>query len=222
MATTAGEILERVQALGYGTDISAPQLKALNMLHKRIVNTRRWRFLGSVESSLTTSVGVGEYTVDTLADTKRIDAVRLRASNGDAINLEHQEQATVRDFTNLFPENGTPQYWVQIGAKLHIWPKPDKAYSILVDVVDIPTELTESGKNVQIPDSHADILVWGTIMGITFRERDWEGHNFSRQMYAELLAEMQAQFGMSDRQTPKTVANSGFHDSFNVDSPWLS
>lgn len=221
MATTAGEILERVQALGYGADISAPQLLALNMLHKRVVNTRRWRFLGAIESALTTEIGVGEYAVDTLADTKRIDAVRMVSSNGEALNLEHQEQVTIRDFENMWPDNGTPEYWVQIGQKLHVWPKPSNVYTIVVDVVDLPAELTEAEDTIQIPDSHADILVWGTIMGITFRERDWDGHNFARQMYAELLAEMQAQYGMSDRQTPKKVNSSGFFDKFDVEDAWL-
>lgn len=221
MATTAGEILERVQALGYGADISAPQLKTLNMLHKRVINTRRWRFLGSITKSLETTPGTGVYALDTLATTQRVDAVRLVNANGEALHLEHQPQATVRDFETMWPDSGTPEYWVRIGKDLHLWPAPSGVYQVQVDIVNNPTSLTKAEDNVQVPDAHADILVWGTIMGITFRERDWDGHNFARQMYSELITEMIAQYAMTDRQTPKRVQQSGFFDKFDVEDGWL-
>ena len=45
MATTAGEVLTQVQALGYATDTKTQQLTMLNQVHRRIINARRWTFL---------------------------------------------------------------------------------------------------------------------------------------------------------------------------------
>lgn len=221
MATKVSDILARVQALGYGTDTEAAQILTLNSLHKRVVNTRRWSFLLTVDTSKATVVGDGTYALTTLPETKRVDAVRLENASSKLL-LEHQEVSLVRDFEHMYRENGTPEYWTMVGTELHIWPIPDEVYTIVLDLVEKPKELTTAANEIQIPDASADILVWGTIMGVTFRERDWDGHNFARQMYAELLAELLAQYGMTDRQTSKHVVSSGFHDQFDIESSWLS
>lgn len=222
MATKASEILQRVQALGYGADIEAEQLKMLNMLHKRVVNERRWRFLTGTDTSITTTVGDGTYSVGSLAETKRIDAVRLETPTAsETLLLEYQEPELFRDFEHQYRDNGTPEYWTVIGTELHLWPEPDKEYKVVLDYVARPVEISSVNTEIQIPDSHSDILVWGTVMANTFRERDYEGHNFSRQMYSELLAEMIAQYGMSNRQTAARVQSSGFFEYFDPESQWL-
>lgn len=221
MATKAEDILARVQALGYGSDTEASQLLALNSLHKRVLNTRRWRFLLSTDTSKSTVIGTGTVTLGTLPEVKRIDAVRLAAGT-ERFSLDYVEPNVMRDNEHQYRDNGTPEYWSIIGQELHIWPIPDKVYTISLDLVAKPNEITTKANEVQIPDAHVDILVWGTIMPITFRERDWDGHNFSRQMYAELLAEMLAQYGMSNRQTSSTVVESGFFDGYDPEASWLT
>lgn len=221
MATKAEDILSRLQALGYGTDTEASQLLALNTVHKRIVNTRRWRFLLSVDKSKSTVAGTGTVSLSTLATTQRVDGVRLEVGT-ERFSVEYVEPEVMRDYEHQYRDTGTPEFWSVIGTELHLWPIPDKVYTVVLDLVALPTEITTKGTEVQVPDSHADILVWGTIIPVTFRERDWDGHNFARQMYAELLAEMLAQFGMSDRQSPKTVAESGFFDGYDPESAWLT
>lgn len=220
MATKAEDILARIQALGYATDTEAAQLLALNAAHKRVLNTRRWRFLMSTDVSKSTSIGDGTIVLGTLPETKRIDAVRLE-SGTERFALEYVEPEVIRDYEHQYRDNGVPEFWSVIGNELHVWPIPDRAYTIVLDLILKPNEITAKANEVQIPDSHADILVWDAIMSITYRERDWDAHNFARQRYAELLAEMLVQFGMSNRQTSGRVVESGFFDKFDVESGWL-
>jgi hypothetical protein len=222
MATTAGDILTKVQALGYGTDTEAAQIVGLDSVHKRVCNTRRWRFLLDQEDIGDTRAGTGTYALDTLDETRQVDAVRINNTT-DKYLLEHEEFDMLRDREHIYRDTGIPQYWAVIGTDLHLWPIPDGVYEMTVDYVIQPAALTLTTDTISIPDSHADILVWLTLMNVTFRERDWDGHNFARQMYAELLAEMLAQFGITDRQTAKHVISSGFHDKFDPDQePWLT
>lgn len=218
MATTAGEILARAQALGYGTDIKVEQLSALNQIHRRIINTRRWRFLLTTEQLVEATVGDGTYALSTK---DVVDAVRLELGT-ERLTLEYQSISLVRDFEHMYRDSGVPEYWTIVGSELHIWPLPDKKYKIMLDFVTKPVALATEATNIQVPDSHADILVWGVIMAATFRERDWEGHNFARQMYAEYLAEMLAQWGQQQRQTSAQVVDSGFYDEYDIEDPWLT
>lgn len=220
MATKAEDVLARLQALGYGNDTEASQLLTLNTVHKRVLNTRRWRFLQSTESAGELTVGTGTKSIQTLPTTKRIDGVHLEFGT-ERFSLESIERDQMRALEHNMRDTGVPQYWCVIGNSLHVWPLPDKKYTVVLDLVANPNEITTKGTEVQIPDSHADILVYGTIMGITFRERDWDGHNFARQLYMELLNEMMAQYGMSDRQTAKHVVASGERDGFDIESEWL-
>lgn len=220
MATTATEILARAQALGYGSDTEAAQLLLLNGVHKRIINARRWHFLLETDTSKTLTAGTGTIKYNTLATGKRIDAVRIELNN-NYYELEHMDEQTLRELEHRERGTGVPEFWTEQGEELHVWPIPDQAYKLVIDVVANPSAITTGSDKVQVPDAYADILVWSLVIPITFRERDWDAHNFARQMYAELYAEMLAQFGMTDRQTSKQVVESGFFDAYDVSDPWL-
>jgi hypothetical protein len=169
-----------------------------------------------------TRSGTGVYVLDTLDKTRQVDAVRI-SNTTDRYLLEHEEIDMLRDKEHIYRDIGIPEYWSVIGTELHLWPIPDGVYEMMVDYITQPVKIDDTRDTISIPDAHSDILVWLTVMNITFRERDWEGHNFARQMYAELLAEMLAQYGISDRQTAKHVISSGFHEKFDPDQePWLS
>lgn len=222
MATTVEEVLTKLRALGYGTDTEAAQIASLDGIHKRILNARRWTFLETQVANIPTVVGTGSYALTTFAsNVKHIDALRLEL-NGSGLPLDYVNVQDFRDLENEFPENGTPRYWTRKGSSIFLWPKPDAIYKMTLDYIPTPTTLTAKANNVVIPDSHVDILAWATAMPITFRERDWDAHNFARQMYAELYAEMLAQYGMTDRQTTKHVVDSGWYDQYEASVPWLT
>ena len=220
MATTAAQVLEQVQALGYATDTKTQQLTMLNQVHRRIINARRWTFAIAV-STLPTVANNASVTFDAaVGDTKRIDAVRLEDSSGNSITLDPIDLPTLRQYTVENDTPGTPRYWARLGNTIRLYPIPDAVYTLVIDSVNNPPVIAAEGTNVSIPDSHVDILAWGIVMQITFRERDWDGHNFARQMYAELFTEMLAQFGMQQRQQATHVTSSGQWENFDVEDAW--
>ncbi len=222
MAFKASDVLARVQSLGYATDTEPAQLNALDQVQRRVLNTRRWRFLYEKDSSKELTTNNNEIELQALSDTKRVDAVRLEFGE-EFLELEHQDYETLRSAEHKYRETGLPEWWAVIGQKLHVWPIPDKNYKVVIDYVKNPTIITAAANTLLIPDSHIDILVWGIVVNVTFRERDWEGHNFARQMYAEHLAEMMTQYGMTDRQTSDRVVESGFYDAYDVEpASWLT
>lgn len=221
MATTAAEVIAEAQALGYGTDVESAQLVMLNGVHKRVVNARRWTFLVATDSEKSLTVGDPTLTYDALDDTRRLDAVRLEVGT-EYIDLDYLEPQDFRSLEHGLRENGTPEYWTRRGDQIHVWPRPDQAYSVEIDYVANPVKIDAGSDEVQVPDSHVDVLVWALIAKIAFRERDWEAHNFARQMYAELYTEMLGQYGMTDRKSATRVKSSGFFDAYEVLDPWIS
>lgn len=222
---TAGEVLASVQALGYGSDTKAAQLTMLNQVQRRILNARRWTFALS-STTKTATVGNAEVVFDTLATTQRVDAVRMTGTVGatEPLELDFIEAPVIRQYLHDNAEKGQPRYWSRRGQSIILYPIPDKAYPLTIDTVSNATKAATEADAVVIPDSHIDILVYGLIMQLTFRERDWDGHNMARQMYAELFTEMLAQYGMQQRQQSSHVTSSGQWDMYDPEDayPWLN
>lgn len=222
MATTALQVLETVQALGYGTDTKASQLAMLNQVHRRILNARRWTF-DLASTTKNTTAGTAAVAFDaTLGATQRIDAVRCADASGADSGLEYIDPAILRQYLAEGPTvTGTPRFWTRRGQNIELYPIPDAVYTLTVDTALNAAVLAE-GTAVAIPDSHIDILVYGTIMGITFRERDWDGHNYARQLYAELFTEMLAQYGMQQRQQSSHIESSGQNEVYDVEDAYVA
>jgi hypothetical protein len=213
--TKAERILDQVQALGYGSDTEDAQLLMLNQVHRRILNARRWTFLLTVVTKTTEPGKEGVTFESEPVKSQRIDAVRINEADISPLDLP-----TLRQWTHDNPNPGRPEYWAHMGGEILFYPIPDQEYVATIDAVANPLTLTSVEDNVQVPDSHVDILTYGIIMQLTFRERDWDGHNFARQMYAELFTEMLAQYGMKQRQQSDRVTNSGQWDNFDVEEAW--
>lgn len=219
MATTAAQVLASVQALGYGTDTKTAQLAMLNQVQRRILNARRWTFALGAESLNTVANQEGVAVDASVGATKRIDAVRIESTSGtEQWDLNYIEAPVIRQYLHDNPAAGRPEFWSRRGQSIILYPKPDAIYKLVVDTVNNSAVLSAEGENVLIPDSHIDILVYGIIMQLTFRERDWDGHNFSRQMYAELFTEMIGQYGMQQRQQATHVTDSGQWDNYDPES----
>lgn len=219
MSTTAAEIMERVQAKGYGSDTETAQLAMLNQVQRRIVNSRRWAFLLS-STEKTTTTGVESVALDAeIGPTIRVDGVELTESNGSPLDTEYVEPPVIREYIHDSSATGRPRFWSRIGQNLIFYPIPDAAYKVKVYTVANPVIATKTDK-VTIPDSHTDILEWGIIEQLTFRERDWDAHNFARQMYAELFTEMLGQYGMQQRGQATHVTSSGSWDNYDVEEAW--
>ncbi len=220
MATTRADIRTRLQAHGYETDTASAQDTAIELAYKRLLNIRRWTFMWK-QATIAAVAGTQSYALTAISDLKDIDAVRIEFGT-DYPYLEYLAPQQFRDRQHTYRDRGLPLYWTRLGGNLHLWPIPDKAYTITVDYIHDAPDLNADGTNMVVPDTAADVLVYGALSILTYRERDWDGHAAAKQLYSEHLAEMLAEYGMPERQSPDRVVESGFHQQFDLESPWLT
>lgn len=219
----ASKVLESIQSLGYATDTEAQQLRMLNQVQRRVMNARRWTFaLTTIAKE--TAANQEQVSLGALKEFQRVDAVRVDAGTTplvETFTLQYAEPEELKEWNRKNLRNtGRPRYWTRFGTGIAFYPIPDAIYKLTLDVVSNASEITTGASEIAIPDSHADILAYGVIMQLTFRERDWDGHNFARQMYAELFTEMLAQYGMKQRQNSTHVNSSGQWENFDVETAW--
>ena len=221
---TLAEIRSRLQALGYATDTSTAQTALINQAYRRVATTRRWVFLDA-QATIATNTSTDQYSLSDLTygitDLQHINAIRSEKGT-DYYDFDFMPPDDFRDLQHAFRDAGVPRYWTRIGDYIKVWPQPDAVYTLTVDYTKEITDLVNDDDVTLIPDGYVDVLVWGTIISMAYRERDWDGHNFARQMYAEKLGELESEWGMTDRQTPKQIGESGYYDQYDPELlSWL-
>lgn len=220
MSTTVENIYASLQAKGYGTDTEpqAAQILNINAVHKRVLNSRRWRFM---ETTATKSITANSTSTALVARdlTQQVNGVRLLDANSNFCEVDNINPQRIQELLAEFPEAGEPEFWSITGQTLLLWPIPSRAYTATLEIQEAITKLTAKTDLVQVPDSHVEILVWGAIADQAFRERDWNARQVADDHFNTLLQEMFAQYGMTDKQSSKHVGYSGERDGFDLE--WL-
>lgn len=213
MATTLAQLRTRLQARGYATDTATPQTEMINSVYRYIIGLRRWPFLEVAnDTSITTTVDDGIYDLTTITDLLHVDAVRAEINTNEFYPMQHKPYQEFRSFQHGHRENGSPVYWTRTADNLHIWPEPDRAYTLNIDYIKDPVDLTTDADTIVIPDAYADVLVWGPIQDLTYRERDPEGYAMAQDKFGAILLEMMHQYGVRQRQSSDQVRYSGTYD----------
>lgn len=210
---TLAELRTALQALGYGTDTDAQQMIFLNAAYREVTSGDRWPFLEKQDFSLVTTAGTPRYSIGTLTDFAQIDAVRL-SDTFASYNMENVPPQTMRD---LETQDGvtwdTPIKWSIIAELIHLWPTPDRQYSILIDYIYKPPDLVADGDIPAIPSQYHDVLVFGAAKYMAQRSRDIYSANFWDSEYQRKLQKMRQSYLLRQRQTSSKVRESGMWDS---------
>lgn len=204
-----GQLRTSLQAKGYATDTATAQNEAINDIYRRVAGTHRWPWLEAQSSSLATTAGTAAYAVSSITDLMYIDAVRIEASP----DLPTIDWLTPQDFRNLEHDdrtNATPWYWTYEFGQVKLYPAPDKVYTLRLDYIKRPPALSGDSDTPLFESTYHDILVWGALMQIGFRERDWSALSYARQEYGDRLHEMERAYGVKQKQTARQVARSAF------------
>jgi hypothetical protein len=222
---TLGNIRSRVQARGYGNDINSPIDTILNGVHRRVCATRHWPWLEfNALVSLTSgsnTVDLEDITEDTPSLTVNyVDAVNasLPDVEGGGIVLVPTPKAQLKDELSYIPD-GLPTGWCLINRTITISPIPDQDIDLDIDYIVAPKGdyLATDSTPVLVPPAFDDVLVWGTIKELAFRERDADGFSEAQSEYAARLNEMIAEYGLRQRQSASQV---GRWAGWNDDEPW--
>lgn len=208
-----GQIRTAIQARGYGTDTATQQTAMVNAVYREIAGQHRWPWLEAQSSTLTTTIGDPDYaTTGISADLMYIDAVRLTRGT-TYLPLEYIAPQDFRDLEHVDRDNGEPIYWTYMNYNLRLWPRPDQVYTVTVDYLFRPTDLSADSDQPLFDATYHDVLVWGAIRDLAFRERDWSAKNFADAEYSARFGKMERAYGMKQRQNSSHVQGSKFWDS---------
>lgn len=204
-----------IQHRGYAQDTEDAQTELVNAEYRRLIGTRRWWWLEvAADTSLTCTVGTEAYSLASITDFLHIDAVRLEDGT-NRFTLAYASPQAFRDVAHELRDNAPPVFWTRINSDLYLWPRPDKEYVISVDYVKNPPNLSDDADTPVLPAAYHDLLVWGAVRQLTFRERDKEAYSLANGEYQSLLADMKHQDGLAQRQSSSEVAFTGEVDAVN-------
>lgn len=208
-----------IQARGYGTD-TAPDVQnhVLNSVYRRVIGMRRWPFL-EVDGSTALECVIGQraYDLTDIPDLLHVDAVRAELGT-EYIELKHKGQQDFRTLEHSWRDHGQPEFWTRIGNRLLIWRRPDAAYTLVVDYVKDPPDLASDEDQTALPAAYQDVLVWGAIAELCFRERDAEGFAMAKGEYGTRIIDMMNEYGVRQRQNSSHVKQSGTWDHLNIEN----
>ena len=210
---TRAQLRTSIQAKGFGSDgafISA-QNEAINAAYRRVAGEHRWPWLERLSTSLTTIAGNSSVSLTPITDLMWVDAVRLTdgTSNYDLTPLADQDLRS-REHEDRFPD--LPVWWAEVFGEIRLYPIPDKAYTVVLDYLTTPPELGADGDSPLFDTTFHDILVWGAISDLAFRERDYTGQAVADKNYDARLRSMMAAYGIRQRHGGSRVAHSRFWD----------
>lgn len=204
-----GQLRTELQTKGYGTDTATAQTSMLNSVYRRIAGRHRWPWLEKENVALSTTASDPDYSLSTITDLLHIDAVRIEFGTSYP-KIEYMEPQDFSDLEHEDRVNGEPIFWTYMNSELRLWPTPDKAYSLTIDYIRRPTDLSLDADEPAFDAIYHDILVWGAAAQMAYRERDWSAKNFADAEYDQRFREMERAYGVKQRQNSSRVKRSDF------------
>lgn len=214
-----GELRTAIQQKGYGTDTATAQTGLINSIYRRIGGEHRWPWLEAQNTSITTTAGDPDYSLAAITDLAHIDAVRVHRGT-EYPQLSYIAPQDLRDMEHVDRDNGTPRFWTYVNAQLRLWPAPDAAYTVTIDYLKRPTVLSADGDTPIFDSTYHDVLVWGAVAELAFRERDWSAKNFADAEFNLRYNEMKRSYGLKQRQNATHVKRSSFWDHVGRNDFW--
>lgn len=200
-----------IQAKGYTTDTASLQIQFINEVYREICGIQRWPFLEAQDTSISTVAGTTGYSVAGIANLREIDAVRIEVTALQQYDtLNYMDPQEFRDMEHIDRDQSTPFFWTFINQTLRFYPVPDQVYTVTIDYVLAPADLAVGSDVPLLPSVYHDVLVWGAIESLAFRERDWLGRQFAQGKKEEMLKHMAEEFAVRQRQTASHVKKSGY------------
>lgn len=214
MAITLTNVTDAIQARGYGSDTLTTQQELVRAELRRIYGLRRWKWLDKT-GTLTLTAAVDSVSLSGLSDLRAIDAVRASFSTTEYDDMEWLPEQQLRKLSHVERDDrDVPMYWTQFADKILVHPRPDRAYTLTVDYGRRTTLPTSGSDTIVLPDEYLDVLVWGAVAALAFRQRDWTGQAAAKTMHDELLAEMIREDSIQQRQSSARVQHSSFWDDY--------
>jgi hypothetical protein len=162
MAYLASDIIN--SAINRGKDPSFSRnlaLEYLNAIHSEVLGNKRFTFL---EVSTTLTLALATNSVGTPIGFQ----VALGLALTDGTTTSHPDYVAYRVFNGLTPPTtaGRPAKWTIFGETFKFAATADKNYTVNLDYLRVPTQLTAESIAPDIPDEYKEILTLGVLAGI--------------------------------------------------------
>jgi len=207
---TLAEYRARVIAHGVDAQKSDGITAAINTARDDVFSNRRWSFLEERISPVVTTPGSDSISLTALLDVSAIDAVRISDSAG-LYALDYVPPGELAGYAVGDNLPDVPEFWTLQGGEIRFWPTPNKAYAVELDVLTSPPALVNEDDACPIPRAHANVVVWGALSTVLFRQRDWNAASYAAQQRDQRLAKMASVFGLKQRQSSSRVGVSGWN-----------
>lgn len=208
MAVTEADVLALVQSKGYATDTAVAQGLSVQSAWRRTIGKRRWPFLEAT-AGVTATAGTETVAIAGIADLGRVEAVRLSQGTETFASPAFVERGRLRDWLASDVDRSTPTCWTLHAGTLLLYPRPDRAYTVTIDYKRRPTY---DPLDILFPDDYIDVLAWGTVSEMAFRQRDYNAATYAEGQYADRAREMAWDFGIEQRQGSREVGHSDVWD----------
>lgn len=210
-----GELRTATQTRGYATDTATAQTEMINSVYRRLCGEMHWRWLEQVDTSLSTAAGQANYSLSSITDLVHINTVRLQTAT-EYYDLEWADANTIMPALHIDRSQGIPSVWTYVDQSIQLYPRPAGVYTIVINYIYDPPDLSADSDTPVFPATYHDILVYGCVMDLAMRERDWSAFNAAQAQYEGRKGDMKRQLGIIQRQSPTTVISSGVWDKYGV------
>lgn len=211
---TLGNIKTHVRARGYETDQDTRIVTFANAVQRSVVGDHRWRFLlGS--GTVTAVAGTAVYTLPAASTRMHVESIRLADATGLFPPLKWSDTEDLLDLAAMNPAytaNDSPYLWTDVSpGSFQVYPAPYAAGTFTVRYLRAVADLVNDADVPDIPAPYLDIIVAGVCELLALRERQQDTAAVWRAEKEQRLAAMKGQYGLRQRQTSPTVADSGCH-----------
>ena len=194
-----------VKLRGYDSVPDATIDAAVQEARRRVITARRWSWLETTSTALSTSANVDNVSLSSIADFGDLDAVSL-LDGTVPIPLRWRNRQIIRDLKNDCPETGVPYFWTRVKGTIVFYPTPSRAFTVTVEYIPAPADLAASPTVDVIPDKLQDLVTWAATVPLAFRQRQLGESSAADQFFTKVLLPQHAgQDGVEQRQTSEQV-----------------
>lgn len=188
---TRAEIKTALQALGYGTDTDTVQNTLIDQAYREVAGSRTWSWLEGIQTNAT--LAVGDNTVNALAtDIDTVNDVFIELGSTYLAPLTEMDAEELLRRAHEDRTNDIPLYYAQYEGSLFVHPRPDQVYTITIHYHKVPTMPTGDSWVPPFPDTFHEVLVYGALKQMAFRQRDWSAFNVADATFRMILRQMGA------------------------------
>jgi len=212
---TLASIRQAVYNRGYASDVASALTGIINDVYDEVASDHAWDWLEAQSTGITTTIGDPSYALSAITDLVTLQQVRIQQGT-DFFDLEYQDPVALATDLHIDRANGIPRRWTRRSSELLLYPRPERAYTLVIDYIRDPAELVADTDSPIFPATFCPILVYGALAELSARTRDWAQHDRHRARFDKLLSRMRTRAGVQQQQSSLQVRQSGF---FNTDAP---